>query len=101
MKRKDRHEKLMDARVEMQTMVKFRLRHQTPDGALIALTEAVDYLFFAVDLLMREVEELKAIVSGKKGSNGYPTAPKVSILKCVDNGIGYDGEEIRRDGVKP
>lgn len=28
---------------------------------------------------------------------GYPTTPKVSILKCIDNGIGYDGETIHRD----
>ena len=32
---------------------------------------------------------------GFRPRNDFPTNPKVSILKGVDNGIGYDGEAIQ------
>lgn len=48
-KRRDRHEKLMDERV------RFSMGFLDPRAA----KEAIDHLFFEVDLLIHEVEELK------------------------------------------
>ena len=31
---------------------------------------------------------------GFKPRSEYPTNPKVSILKCIDNGVGYEGEIV-------
>lgn len=31
---------------------------------------------------------------GFRPRDGYPTNPKVSILKCIDNGVGYEGEKM-------
>ena len=33
---------------------------------------------------------------GLRPRETYPTNPKVSILKCIDNGVGYEGELIKR-----
>lgn len=34
---------------------------------------------------------------GFRPRDGYPTGLKISILKCIDNGTGYEGEIIARD----
>ncbi len=31
---------------------------------------------------------------GFRPTEDYPTHPKVSILKCIDNGVGYEGENV-------
>lgn len=53
-KKKDRHDKIMDARV--------KLAARFDQGWIkTGLGEAIDYLFYELDLLIYEVEELKKI----------------------------------------
>lgn len=31
---------------------------------------------------------------GFRPNSDYPTSPRISILKCVDNGLGYENEPM-------
>jgi hypothetical protein len=69
-KRRDRHEKLMDERLA--------ILMEPPNP--VKVRDAVDYLFFEIDLLIHQVEHLQGLLGGPPVADPVPVFQQIGKL---------------------